>query len=160
MAFSSRENTRSTTRRSASLPRVDADEVQITEVLVRYATGIDSKNWSLFRSCWADEVDLDYGELGTFTDPDALTELFAQIHNPMGPTYHRLSNFVIDVNGETATARTYVHAVLMVTPEDNGPWVDAIGHYDDELVRGPGGWRIRRRATNTPRMITGGGPAS
>src|SRR6478736_460054 len=109
MAFSSRENTRSTVRRSASLPGVDADKAQITEVLVRYATGIDSKNWPLFRTCWTDEVDLDYGEVGTFTDPDALTELFAQIHDPMGPTYHRLSNFAIavDEGGDTATSRTY-----------------------------------------------------
>ena len=139
---------------------MDADKVQITEVLIRYATGIDSKNWPLFRSCWTDEVDLDYGELGTFTDPDAFTDLFAQVHNPMGPTYHLLSNVVIDVTGDTATARTYVHAVLMVTPGDNAPWVDVIGHYDDELVRGPDGWRIRRRTTNTPRMLTGGGAPS
>src|SRR4029078_2842 len=98
MAFSSRENTRSATRRWASLPRVDADNVQITEVLVRYAPGIDSKNWPLFRSCWADEVDLDYGELGTFTDPDALTDLFPQIHNPMGPTYHRAATVALELN--------------------------------------------------------------
>lgn len=150
---------RSTGPRSANLPRVDADKAQITEVLIRYATGIDSRNWPLFRTCWADEVNLDYGELGTFTDPDALTDLFAHIHDPMGPTYHRLSNFVIDIDGDTATARTYVHAVLMVTPEDNGPWVEAIGHYDDELVRGPHGWRIRRRTAHTPRILTGGGGA-
>ena len=75
----------------------------------------------------------------------------------MGPTYHRLSNFVIDVDGDTATARTYVHAVIMVTPDDNAPWVDVVGHYDDELVRASDGWRIRRRATFTPRMLTGGG---
>ena len=31
MAFSSRENTRSTARQSASLPRVDADNVQISK---------------------------------------------------------------------------------------------------------------------------------
>ena len=123
---------------------MDADKEQITEVLIRYATGIDSKDWPLFRSCWADEVDLDYGELGEFTDPDAFTDLFAQVHNPMGNTYHRLSNFVVDVSGDTATARTYVHAVLMVTPDDNGPWVDVVGHYDDELVRGADGWRIRQ----------------
>ena len=90
----------------------------------------------------------------TFTDPDAFTDLFAQMHDPMGNTYHRLSNFVIDVDGDTATARTYVHAVLMVTPDDNAPWVDVIGHYDDELVRGADGWRIRRRVTCTPRMLT------
>ena len=100
---------------------MDADKAQITEVLIRYATGIDSKNWPLFRSCWSDEVDVDYGELGTFTDPDALTDLFAQIHDPMGPTYHRLSNFVIDVTGDTATARTYVHAVLMVHARGQRP---------------------------------------
>jgi SnoaL-like domain len=136
---------------------VDADTAQIHEVLIRYATGIDSKNWPLFRSCWADEVDADYGELGTFADADALTELFAQIHGSMGPTYHRLSNFAVDVDGDTATARTYVHAVLMVTTDANGPWVDAIGHYDDELVRRPDGWRIRRRSAHTPRILTGGG---
>jgi hypothetical protein len=49
-----------------------------------------------------------------------------------------------------------VHAVLMVTPDDNGLWVDVIGRYDDELVRGADGWRIRRRVTHTPRMLTGG----
>src|SRR3954468_9185086 len=157
MTFSSRENTRSTARQSATRPRVDADKVQIIEVILRYATGIDSKNWPLFRSCWADEIDADYGELGTFTDPDALTDLFEQIHGPMGPTYHRLSNFAIDVDGDTASARTYVHAVLMVTADDNSPWVDAIGHYDDELLRGPHGWRIRRRSAHTPRILTGGG---
>src|ERR1044072_7758609 len=106
MAFSSRENRRSSGRSSASVRPVDADRAQIPEVLIRCATGIDSKNWPLFRTCWADEVDLDYGELGTFTDPDALTDLFARIHGPMGHTYHRLSNFVIaiDDGGATATA--------------------------------------------------------
>jgi SnoaL-like domain len=137
-------------------PNPDADGAAIVDVLTRYATGIDFKDWALFRSCWTDEVDLDYGEVGHFTDPDAFTELFAQVHNPMGPTYHRLSNFVVATDGDAATARTYVHAVLMVTPGDNAGWVDVVGHYDDELVRGADGWRIRRRVTHTSRMLTGG----
>ncbi|OBK70254.1 nuclear transport factor 2 family protein [Mycobacterium sp. 1274761.0] len=139
---------------------MDADKAQIIEVLIRYATGIDSKDWSLFRSCWTNEVDLDYGEVGSFTDPDAFTDLFAQMHNPMGNTYHRLSNFDLDITGDTATARTYVHAVLMVTAGDNPPWVDVVGHYDDELARTADGWRIRRRVTHTPRMLTGGGASA
>jgi SnoaL-like domain len=139
---------------------VDADEAAIVRVLTRYATGIDSCDWPLFRSCWTDEVDLDYGDVGRFTDPDALTQLFSQIHDPMGPTYHRLSNFAIDVNGDSASARTYVQAVLMMTPGDGANWVEATGHYDDELVRTGEGWRINRRVTKTPRIITGGPQAA
>jgi hypothetical protein len=139
---------------------VNAEKAAIVEVLTRYATGIDQCDWPLFRSCWTDEVDLDYGDVGRFTDPDALTHLFSQLHDPMGPTYHRLSNFVIDVDGNTATARTYVNAVLMLTPDDGANWVEAVGHYDDELVRTDDGWRISRRVTKTPRIITGGAQAA
>jgi hypothetical protein len=139
---------------------VDEDEVAIVRVLTRYATGIDRCDWPLFRSCWTDEVELDYGDVGTFTDPNVLTELFSQLHDPMGPTYHRLTNFVIDVDGDAATARTYVHAVLMLTPVDGANWVEAVGHYDDELLRTKDGWRIHRRITKTPRITTGGPEAA
>ena len=139
---------------------MDADKEQITEVLIRYATGIDSKDWPLFRSCWADEVDLDYGELGEFTDPDAFTDLFAQVHNPMGNTYHRLSNFVVDVSGDTATARTYVHAVLMVTPDDDAPGSTSSATTTTNWCAAPTDGGSAERVTCTPRMLTGGGRAA
>ena len=97
------------------------------------------------RTCWTDEVDVDYGEVGHFTGVDALTDLMSQLHDDMGPTYHRLTNFVIAVDGDRATARSYVHAVLMAIPDDPANWVDALGHYDDVFVRTPDGWRIARR---------------
>nr|WP_090343578.1 nuclear transport factor 2 family protein [Mycolicibacterium malmesburyense]CRL74648.1 hypothetical protein CPGR_03239 [Mycolicibacterium malmesburyense] len=139
---------------------MDADKAQIAEVLIRYATGIDFKDWKLFRTCWADEVDIDYGDLGTFTDPDAFTTLMEQIHGGMGQTYHRISNIVVDVNAERATARSYVHAVLQAVPDDNGSWIDALGHYDDELVRTSDGWRIVKRTTNIARVMSAAGVAS
>jgi 3-phenylpropionate/cinnamic acid dioxygenase small subunit len=135
---------------------VDADKEQIAEVLVRYATGIDSKDWPLFRTCWTDDIDIDYQQLGQFTSADALTEVMMQMHDNMGPTYHRMSNFVIDVDGDRATVRSYVHAVLMLRPDDSTNWVDALGHYDDVFVRTPGGWRISRRISRTARLLTGG----
>ena len=74
----------------------------------------------------------------------------------MGPTYHRLSNFVIAVDGDRATARSYVNAVLMLQPDDSTNWVDALGHYDDVFVRTQGGWRIRERLSRTARTLAGG----
>lgn len=155
MAFSSRENQGSSGEFSAvSLPDVDADKTQISEVLIRYATGIDAKDWALFRTCWTDEVDIDYGDLGTFTDADAFTELMEQIHGGMGATYHRLSNIAIHLDGDRATARSYVHAVLMAVPDDANSWIDALGHYDDELARTANGWRITKRTTNIARVMS------
>jgi hypothetical protein len=135
---------------------VDADKEQIAEVLIRYATGIDSKDWPLLRSCWTDEIDVDYQQLGRFTSPDALTDVMRQLHENMGPTYHRLSNFVINVDGDRATVRSYVHAVLMLQPDDDTNWVDALGHYDDVFVRTADGWRINKRVSRTARTLAGG----
>jgi hypothetical protein len=135
---------------------VDADKEQIAEVLIRYATGIDSKDWPLLRSCWTDEIDVDYQQLGRFTSPDALTDVMRQLHENMGPTYHRLSNFVINVDGDRATVRSYVHAVLMLQPDDDTNWVDALGHYDDVFVRTTDGWRINKRVSRTARTLAGG----
>jgi hypothetical protein len=137
---------------------VDADKEQIAEVLIRYATGIDSKDWPLLRSCWTDEIDVDYQQLGRFTSADALTDVMRQLHENMGPTYHRMSNVVvaIDEAGDRATVRSYVQAVLMLQPDDSTNWVDALGHYDDVLVRTPDGWRISARVSRTARTLTGG----
>jgi 3-phenylpropionate/cinnamic acid dioxygenase small subunit len=122
-----------------------SDRDQIGQVLIRYATAIDRKDWPLFASCWADDMVADYGELGRFTDVGALTDVFRAAHDPMGPTYHRMSNFVIDVAGDGATVRSYFHAVLMLIPGDSTNWIDTVGHYDDVFVRTSDGWRISRR---------------
>ena len=137
---------------------MDADKEQIAEVLIRYATGIDSKDWPLLRSCWTDEIDVDYQQLGRFSNADALTDVMRQLHETMGPTYHRMSNFVIAVDeaGDRANVRSYVHAVLMLQPDDSTNWVDALGHYDDVFVRTPDGWRISERVSRTARTLTGG----
>ena len=135
---------------------MDADKEQIAEVLIRYATGIDSKDWPLLRSCWTDEIDVDYQQLGRFTSADVLIDVMRQLHENMGPTYHRMSNFVIAVDGDRATVRSYVHAVLMLQRDDSTNWVDALGHYDDVFVRTPDGWRISKRVSRTARTLTGG----
>ncbi|ULE31791.1 nuclear transport factor 2 family protein [Mycobacterium sp. IDR2000157661] len=139
---------------------MDADKAQITEVLIRYATGIDFKDWALFRTCWADEVDIDYGDLGRYTDPDEFTALMEQIHGGMGQTYHRIANPAVAVDGDRATARSYVHAVLQAVPDDTNSWIDALGHYDDELVRTAEGWRINKRTTNIARVMSAGSAAT
>ncbi|MFC8663059.1 nuclear transport factor 2 family protein [Streptomyces sp. NPDC057199] len=128
--------------------------MQIVDVLVRYAIGIDERDWSAFRSCWMPEVLADYGDFGVFSDRDVITRAMQIAHDPMGPTYHRMSNLHVAVDGDWATARSFVHAVLVLSPDDPGSWHDVIGSYDDVFVRSEGGWRISRRRVHIGRTIT------
>ena len=50
------------------------DERQIIALINRYATGLDTADWALLRSCWADEVDVDYDTGQTWSSADALNE--------------------------------------------------------------------------------------
>ncbi|MUL83052.1 MULTISPECIES: nuclear transport factor 2 family protein [unclassified Mycolicibacterium] len=131
------------------------DRQYIVEVLVRYATGIDRRDWRLFRTVFTDDCVLDYGEIGTWNGVDAVTEFMQQAHAMAGHTMHRLSNHAIAVDGDTATARTYVDSLIM-SPEsnpDNNSGVNAVGFYDDELVRTAAGWRIARRRFTPVRIV-------
>lgn len=146
---------------SARMNGLREDQAQISEVLVRYATGIDQRDWDLFRTCWTSDAVADYGEIGTFVGIDALTDFMFASHDAMGTTHHRLSNFAIDVGAEgdpdRATSRCYVHAILIATPGDPQSWIDAVGHYDDVLTRTVDGWRISHRTVHMSRMMTAGG---
>ncbi|MCX5042348.1 nuclear transport factor 2 family protein [Aldersonia sp. NBC_00410] len=137
------------------------DQAQIAEVLIRYATGIDQRDWDLFRTCWTADAVADYGAIGQFSGIDALTDFMFASHDAMGDTHHRLSNFVIDVgvggDADKATARSYVHAILIATPGDSGSWIDAVGHYDDVLIRTSDGWRISHRTVHMSRVMTAAG---
>ncbi len=117
----------------------------IAEVLVRYATGIDRRDWDLFRSCFASDCVADYGDIGTWESADAITDFMVTAHAGMGHTMHRISNIAIDVQGggDRAVARCYVDGMLMAADGQTG--FNPIGFYDDELVRTPDGWRIVRR---------------
>ena len=77
-----------------------SDREQIGDVLIRYATGIDSRDWDLFRTCFTADVHADYGDIGEWHGVDALTEYMAAVHEPMASTKHMMSNVAIDLNDD------------------------------------------------------------
>jgi 3-phenylpropionate/cinnamic acid dioxygenase small subunit len=133
------------------------DRQDISEVLLRYATGIDRRDWPLFRTVFTDDCQLNYGEVGSWTGGDAVTEFMKQAHAMAGHTMHRLTNQVITVDGDQAQSRTYVDALIMVGEDNSG--VNAAGFYDDELVRTPDGWRVASRQFVQVRVAPVGGSA-
>jgi len=117
----------------------------VADVLVRYATGIDSRDWALFRTCFTDDCDVDYGEIGHWHGRDEVTTWMAETHEPIGPTLHRISNITVRQDGDRVTARSYVHAILVLSDRSA---IHAYGRYDDVLV-GPDAPTIARRRFTT-----------
>ena len=129
-----------------------SDREQICDVLIRYATGIDTKDWSLFRTCFTDDVRADYGEIGVWDGVDQITEYMSVTHAAMPRTNHMMSNFAIDIDGDAASVTSYVHVVLIVS-EDPFTWIDGVGQYADRFVRTADGWRIRERTYSMSRLL-------
>lgn len=115
----------------------------VGEVLIRYATGIDRRDWDLFRSCFTEDCHADYGPIGTWHGRDEITEWMRETHEPCGHTLHRITNPAVTFGADGATARSYVEALILMA--DNRSGVRAEGFYDDEFVATDTGWRIARR---------------
>ena len=125
-------------------PAIDRDvRPDVTEVLIRYATAIDRRDWALFRTCFTEDCHADYGDIGVWDGVEAITEFMQSAHIAMGHTLHRISNEVVTRSGSSVSARCYVDAVLLDADDRGG--VNTLGFYDDELVHTDRGWKIARR---------------
>ena len=122
---------------------VRIDKQDIGEVILGYSTGIDRRDWDLFRNCFTADCECDYGEIGSWKGADAFTDYNVQSHSTLGYTMHSLSNLAVQVDGDRAVARTYVNAWIMSLDGQSG--FNPHGFYDDELIRTSDGWRIAKR---------------
>ena len=127
-----------------SAPTIDlADRQEIAELLVRYATGIDRRDWALFATCFTDDCVADYGDIGVWKSSGEITTWMDEMHAGCGHTLHRITNETVWQDGEDVRARSYVEAIVLGPDNANG--VRAAGFYEDVVVKGDNGWQISRR---------------
>ena len=124
-----------------------AQRFEILDLINRYATGIDTRDWELFRSAFAHDAQVDFG-FAQWTGAQEFTTFMRDTHDPAGRTLHRMTNTTI-TSAEPLTARTYGDAIVLQA--DNVTGTIANAWYDDELTRTENGLQIQRR---TVRMIS------
>jgi 3-phenylpropionate/cinnamic acid dioxygenase small subunit len=131
---------------------MSGDREEIVAVLIRYARAIDTKDWTLLRTCFRSDVMADYGAIGSWQGVADLSAFMVDAHAGMGPTQHMLSNFQIDIDGDRAQSVSYVHAITVLAshPDD---WIDTVGIYSDRLERGDDGWKITDRNFQPTRTV-------
>ena len=117
--------------------------LDVSDVLVRYATAVDTRDWDLFRTIFTDDCHADYGEVGSWNNKEEFAAFWEQVHNLCGNSLHRISNQVVRAVDGGVAARSYVDAVVLFPDNQNG--TRAVGYYDDDLVATDNGWKIARR---------------
>ena len=125
---------------------VDKDEIQA--LLLDYGRHLDGRDFAAYGRLFAKDGEW-VGGFGTASGGPAGIQAFMEKAMGTGPNrannYHILSNFVIAVSGDTATAWS---RWAFVVPGANGATIAQAGRYDDTLVRENGRWRFKRRVAS------------
>jgi 3-phenylpropionate/cinnamic acid dioxygenase small subunit len=123
-----------------------ADRLAIVDLLHRYATGLDSRDWDLLASVFTEDGVADYGALGGVNrGPAAIVALCRGALQGLDASQHIIANEVIAIDGDEARARCYFQAQHVYAGAAGGDTYLVGGTYEDEVVRTAEGWRIRHR---------------
>lgn len=122
-----------------------ADRLEIFELLNRYGFAIDDKDWEALGEVFCHDCTADYGKFGSFEGATAVVDWMAPAHVGL-TTQHAMANMVVKVDGDTATARSYVTVTLQPT---GAKMFRAGGQYHDTLEKRDGRWQIKTRLYTT-----------
>lgn len=128
-------------------PQDLADRTAISDVVIRYATALDTRDWALLRSILMDPVHIDYTSFDPTLDKvmpaDAWVDSVRQLAG-FDATQHISSNHVHRLNGDRATCVSYMQAGHFLKRPDGDYHCFLHGFYTNNLVRRPEGWKIEK----------------
>jgi len=116
-----------------------ADRIAIEDVIVRYATAMDTQDWDLFRGCFRPDARTVMDRVGEFDTREALIALLAPRLTIFAALQHFVTNVMVSGNGDVATART--NFVSHHVPKDADSYTYG-GTFEFALARDADGWRI------------------
>lgn len=123
-----------------------SDRAAISDAVIGYATALDTQDWTLFGSLFAETVTVDYRSF----DPLLFhtlgrNEWVAMMKARFGgfdATQHVSSNHVHRIDGDSALCTSYMQARHFVVRDADTACASFFGYYATRLVRTSDGWRI------------------
>jgi 3-phenylpropionate/cinnamic acid dioxygenase small subunit len=123
------------------------DRKDISDVIYRFAKGVDTCDWVLYRSCYADEVELDFSTSHGSTPPQKMSadkwiEFCSSIVPGFDTTSHIMSNIMCDIAGDTADVRVSLYAEHYLANASGQDSHVVGGFYNHQMKRTSQGWKI------------------
>jgi 3-phenylpropionate/cinnamic acid dioxygenase small subunit len=130
------------------------DHQAIERLLLEYGRTLDSRDFAGYSQLFAKDGEWK-GALGTFRGPAAIKAAMEKSFNsaaaladiPKGSNFHVMSNIVINVHDDRATASSMF---IFYKVEKNAPVAAVSGRYEDQLIRENGVWRFLQRSALPP----------
>ena len=126
------------------------DRTQISEQVIKYAVGVDRRDWVMFAGCFTDPVYADFSGGGMPAATVSRADLVARISavlNGFTATQHISPNHVIEFDAsdpDRAICYSYMYAQHLLRGSGNGEFYLLRGSYTNHMLRTPEGWRIER----------------
>jgi 3-phenylpropionate/cinnamic acid dioxygenase small subunit len=139
-----------------------ADRMEIEDLLTRYCTAVDTRDWDLYRTVFTADAFIDYTSSGGIRGGlDEVAKWMAEVLSIFSMSQHLVTNRDIRIEGDAATSRSYFYNPMAVTKRDGSQELTFVGgYYRDRLSRTADGWRIAERILDTAWTSTSPGASS
>jgi hypothetical protein len=123
-----------------------SDHQQITELVYRYAFGIDTRNWDLYRAIFTDTVEIDFSSYdnrpATTMRADDWVRRLKVLFAGLAATQHTMTNPIVEVVGDRATCVMTMQAAHLLDAGNDNSWFTIGGYYVDSFERTTSGWLL------------------
>jgi hypothetical protein len=126
------------------------DRTQISEQVIRYAMGVDRRDWAMFADCFTDPVHADFSGGGAPAATVSRADLVERVSTALDGftvTQHISPNHVIEFDPsdpDRATCYSYMYAQHLLRGSASGEFYLLRGSYANYMRRTDDGWRIER----------------
>jgi ketosteroid isomerase-like protein len=117
------------------------DRQEIADVLYRYASTIDYKDYPAMRALFTDDAVGKYGDSDPIHGADKIIAWIDSATQDRAWQHHKLTVYHIDIDGDTARTLTY-HTSHQTTVDDPDRVIVIVARYQDALRREDGRWKI------------------
>ena len=122
--------------------RLLTDRVAIRDLLTRYATAVDRRDWDLYRSVFTTDAEIDYTSAGGIAGTvDEIVAFLDEGLSGFEMTQHLVANLDVDLQGDTARVTAMFNNPMRLPGGDT--WFTG-GWYHHDLIRTADGWLSRR----------------
>ena len=122
------------------------ERINVAQIVCNYAMGIDTKNWELYRSIFADSVTMDFESWNGVPKheirADDLKQNIGVYFAGLDATQHSMTNPQVTIDGDRARCIVYMQAEHFLNDAEPARRFVIGGYYTDDLVRAGDTWKI------------------